>query len=73
MRKAKEVKVVFEKGFSDEFDAEMVRGVILEETEHFFVVGKIEKRVLIGKNYIIKIEDINHEKGLPPDFKFGRA
>jgi len=62
MRTAKEVKVIFQNDYLEDVDAEAITGVILEETEHFFVLGKIDKQVVIGKRFVIKIEDIEKKE-----------
>ena len=62
MNIAKEVKIIFRNDYLDDVDAEAVTGVILEETEHFLVMGKIDKKVVIGKRFVIKIEDIEKKE-----------
>jgi len=71
MRTAKEVKIIFQNDYLNDADAEAISGVILEETEHFLVLGKIDKKILIGKRYIVKIEEVEKEKN--PQFEFGRV
>ena len=71
MHTAKEVKVIFQNDYLDDVDAEAISGVILEETEHFFILGKIDKKIVIGKRYVVKVEEVGKERN--PYFEFDRV
>ena len=48
-----------------------MRGIIIDENSLFYTIAKIERKIILSKRFIVKIENLNHNKELPPDFKLG--
>ena len=50
----------------------VIRGIIIDENSLFYTIAKIERKIILNKRFVVKIEDVSYNKGLPPDFKLGR-
>jgi hypothetical protein len=68
-----EVRVTYALDDYEYSPTRVIRGIILDENSMFYTIAKIERKIIIGKRYIVKVEDVNQNKGLPPDFKLGRV
>lgn len=68
-----EVRITYALDDYDWSPTREIRGIIIDENSMFYTIAKIERKIIIGKRFVVKVEDVNQNKGLPPDFKLGRV
>ncbi len=64
-----EVKIVYALADYEWAPNREIRAIILDENPVFYTIAVIERKMLLGKRYILKIEEV-FDKDKKMDFKF---
>jgi len=64
----REVKIKYIDGNLEDGMINDIRGIILNESKETFTIGKIERKIIINKKFIIKVETVPKIRGFLPGF-----
>jgi len=67
-----EVMVQYITGDDEWSPTRSVRGIIIDQNSLFYTIAVIEKKIIISKRKIVRIDNISQNRGPPTGFKFGK-